>query len=117
LVDADAPVFAPVVAAGQVRPSGYRFSGEQIREALRAVSERLGRSPRTSEYQRERGAMLDEQHATGAPLRAIPSYNVINDRYPRWDDALVDAGLAPLGGRRTGHPAAPRAPLEQAHPR
>lgn len=100
LVDADAPARTPNLTAGQVRPSGYRFTTEQIRQSLRDVAERVGRPPRTSDYQRERAAMLAEAEVTGRP-RAIASYNVINDRYVCWDDALIDAGLEPLGGRGT----------------
>lgn len=100
LVDEQAPA-RPASSSGQVRPSGYRFSTEQIHAALRAVAERLGRAPRTSEYQRIRAELLDERDAEGRPVRAMPSYNVINNRYAIWDDALIDAGLEPLGGRNT----------------
>jgi hypothetical protein len=101
LVDAEAPARAPSPGPGQVRPSGYRFTREQIRAALREIAELVGRSPRTAEYHRERARLLQAQDASGRPVRALPSYNVINDRYETWDDALVDAGLEPLGGRGT----------------
>jgi hypothetical protein len=101
LVDGDAPAHPPSGEAGQVRPSGYRFTTAQIHSALVEVAQRIGRAPRTSEYQRERAAMLEQRDASGRPVRAMPSYNVINARYAIWDDALIDAGLQALGGRGT----------------
>ena len=81
--------------------SSYFIEDVQIHAALREVAGRLGRSPRTAEYDRERLAIIAESDAAGAP-RTLPSRTVMYSRYPTWDDALVAAGLQPLGGRGTG---------------
>lgn len=91
----------PVQHTGAYRPAAYRFTPDQIREALREVAGRLERSPRSTEYTRERDILQREEERAGRPVIARPSYNVINRVYDTWDDALVDAGLEPLGGRAT----------------
>jgi hypothetical protein len=91
----------PVQHTGSYRPAAYRFTPEQLRAALREVADRLGHSPRSTEYTRMRDILQREEERAGRPVIARPSYNVYNRVYDSWDDALVDAGLTPLGGRAT----------------
>ncbi len=79
--------------------SGYRWADEQLTEALRTIASRLGRSPNTSEYPRERERLIAEQEDSGQPPRPFPSLPVILNRFQSWDAALVDAGLEPTNGR------------------
>jgi hypothetical protein len=88
-------------ASGTVRTtSGYGYTPDQLRGALREVAARLGRSPKSAEYAREREALLAEEQAAGKPARALPGYSTFHGRYLTWDDALVDAALEPVNGRR-----------------
>jgi hypothetical protein len=82
--------------------SGFGYTTDDLHRALRTVADRVGGSPRTAVYQRERGAILSEREASGEPPAPFPSLAPLFDRYECWDDALVDAGLEPLGGRATG---------------
>jgi hypothetical protein len=86
---------------GMLRGSAYRIGPEQIREDIGEVARRLGRAPRSQEYRYERTVIYDETKAQGHP-RALVSYGTIARKYRCWDDALVDAGVPPLGGRATG---------------
>jgi hypothetical protein len=43
--------------------------------------------------------MLDEDLDARRPLRALPSYGVIQARYATWDEALISAGLSASNGR------------------
>jgi hypothetical protein len=78
--------------------SGYGYSEDQYRGALREIAERLGHSPTTGEYTCEREKLLAEEHANGLPSRAFPSPASHQKRIARWD--LIDAGLEPVRGRR-----------------
>lgn len=69
---------------------------------------RLGRSPKVAEYRREREVLLREEHEAGQPPRAFPSHVLIQNRYPTWDEALKDAGLEPVDGRRNAVRTRPR---------
>lgn len=89
--------------ARQVRPrSGRGYSPEQISSDLREVAGRLGRSPKTGEYIREREKIFDEEAEAGLPPRPIASYQCIQGRFATWDHALVKAGLEPIRDPR-GH--------------
>jgi hypothetical protein len=83
-----------------LRRAEYRVSDEALRAGLREVAKRIGRSPRVAEYTRERTLIYEETAAAGTP-RALPGYATFNRRFRQWDDALVWAGLEPLGGRGT----------------
>ena len=80
--------------------SGFGYSEEQYRAALREIADRLGHSPTTGEYKHERENLLAEEHAKGLLPRAFPSLAALQKRIARWDENLVDAGLKPVDGRR-----------------
>jgi hypothetical protein len=103
------PLGATNAAAGNRFARGYAYTEETIGEALRAAAKRLGRSPRTTEYEHWRNERLRAQAAGDEPRRAIPSYGAINKMYASWDDALQAAGLERLGGSATrSNPRRPR---------
>lgn len=79
--------------------SGYGYSEEQLHGALREIAERLGHSPKTSEYKAARDELLADEMAEGKPPRAFPSLSMIQKNYEAWDDALRAAGLEPVDGR------------------
>jgi hypothetical protein len=79
--------------------TGYGWTEEQLGDALRTIAARLGRSPKTTEYAREREDLLAEREEAGEPPIAFPSMAVIQNRYRSWDAALVDAGLEPTNGK------------------
>jgi hypothetical protein len=81
------------------RRSAYAYTDEQILAAVRLVAERLGRSPSTSEYARERELLFQEDLDAGKPARAFPSLASLQKRVERWDDLLTQAGLEPRDGR------------------
>jgi hypothetical protein len=80
--------------------SGYGYSDEQLHGALREIADRLGHSPKTTEYKGARDELLADELAAGRPPRAFPSLSMLQKRYEAWDDALRDAGLDPTNGRR-----------------
>lgn len=82
-------------ANGRVIPSGYRYDDQDIIDALLMVARRLGRSPRPSEYERERQRIYAELLANGE-IRTLPTVDVIRKRYGFWNAALAKAGLAEL---------------------
>ena len=84
---------------GRVLPSRYRYSDEDILEALRAIAERLGRSPHPRHYERERLRLNNEAISTGE-MHTLPTPEVIRTRFRTWNAALVKAGLAPLADGR-----------------
>jgi hypothetical protein len=84
-----------------IRTAAYFIPIQSVLADIREVSEHIGRSPRTSEYTRERQRIYEETLAAGRP-RALASYPTIHRHFLEWDDALVAAGLEPLGGRATG---------------
>ena len=88
-------------ATTRVRLGQYFATEDVIIAALKEVAERIGHPPRTTEYKLERLKIIRESDTAGA-LRTLPGYETINRRYGKWDDALVAAGLEPLGGRATG---------------
>lgn len=105
------PAHAIVSSIG-LRRAEYRISDESLREGIRAVASRLGRSPRVEEYIRERRLIYEETRAQGQP-RTIASYGTLNRRFGgEWDSILAWAGLEPLGGRTTGrrNPNPPKGP-------
>jgi hypothetical protein len=81
------------------RRFGYCYTDEQLHGALREIADRPGRSPKTTEYKRERDALMAEELASGVSPRAFPSLSMIQKRYELWDDALRAAGLEPVDGR------------------
>jgi hypothetical protein len=83
-----------------LRLGKYSYDLEEIRQVLREMAARIGRPPRSTEYEPLRESLMVEAGAEDR-FRAVPSGTVVFGRYASWDDALVDAGLAPLGGRAT----------------
>jgi hypothetical protein len=79
--------------------SGYGYSEGQLKAALCEIASRLGRSPKRHEYNSERNRILVEEEVAGLPVRAIPSWTLLQGRYLTWDAALVAAGLEPTNGR------------------
>ena len=80
--------------------AGVRWAEEQLAEALRTIAERLGHSPNTGEFPRERERLIAEQEDSGKPVRPFPSLPSILTRFGSWDAALTAAGLDPTNGRR-----------------
>jgi hypothetical protein len=85
---------ARVAINGRALPSRYRYRDEDITRALLKVAERLGHSPRPSEYERER-ARIHDALALGE-VRPLPMVQVISRRYGCWNAALEKAGLNPV---------------------
>jgi hypothetical protein len=97
-----------VVSAAGVRRSEYRVSDESLKKGLREVADRLGRSPRVAEYERERTLIHQETLAQGRP-RSLASYGTLNRRFGgEWDSVLAWADLDALGGRGTRTHDGPR---------
>jgi hypothetical protein len=86
---------------GTIRPAKFRYDDEDMFAALREVAARLGHSPLTREYRRERDKIREESARAGA-LRTLPAWGVIRTRFGTWDEALTGAGLEPTNGRVTG---------------
>ena len=97
---------------GRVRSASYFISDEEIKSAILEVEETIGHTPRSTEYVRERDAVIRDSLKTGKP-RTLPSLNAIFRRFRSWDGALTAAGLEPLGGRTTskGRLNLPHGPL------
>ena len=76
--------------------TGYKE--EHVRDALRECARAIGRSPKMGEYQAWREDRFVEQRDEGMLPRAIPSSSLIQNRYPTWDDALVDETGSPRPG-------------------
>jgi hypothetical protein len=97
-----------VVSSLGLRRAEYRISDDSLREGVREIAARLGRSPRVEEYTRERRLLYEETLAEGNP-RTIASYGTLNRRFGGdWDSVLVWAGLKPLGGRGTSRYPRPK---------
>jgi hypothetical protein len=102
------------------RGGAYRNTDETMRDALREVADRLERSPTTTEYVAERELIKKESMDAGR-LRVIPSYQAIHRRFGGWTNALAEAGLEPVDGRRLrterpelqGRPSKRRIPNDQ----
>lgn len=93
-------------------PRVYTYTKSEMKAALTEVSarlqERIGdRSPRYSEYQGERLVVQEESIAAGCP-RALPNPYLISQTFGSWDEALIAAGLTPLGGSATKSNFRPR---------
>ena len=79
--------------------SGRAYTEAELIEAILLVRDRLGRVPRSSDYEREREAILEAELsglADDTPRRAMPSYGMLIGRYGSWDVALAAAGLEPF---------------------
>jgi hypothetical protein len=84
-----------------VRAGKYFQEDEDIRAALREVTELNGGTPpRTTRYPALREQIIKKSRAKGR-LRTIPALGTIVRRYGTYDQALIDAGLPPLGGRHS----------------
>lgn len=110
LLDAET---APPEIIGGLRTGSHRYSDEQLRDALREVAERLGRSPRPHEYSEMRQQLLGEEQAAGHVIHPRPNNNVFYRRFDSWDAALAFAELEPLRERDipTAKPQRQRGPL------
>jgi hypothetical protein len=99
------------------RAGAYRQTDEAMLESLREVADRIGHSPTTTEYAREREITRKESEDAGG-LRVLPSYGSINQRFGGWEAALAAAGLEPANGRQRererpkGRPSLRRIPDE-----
>lgn len=93
------------VAIRSVR--GYRWTDEQLAEALRETAEIVGGSPTVQVYIHVRTKRIDEAHRQGRSL-ALPSYSAFHSRFRCWDAALAAADLPTRGGR--GVASVPRRP-------
>lgn len=80
---------------------GHSVSTSDMLRAGKLVAARLGRSPRVEEYKTER-ELIQREAAERGELVLLPSYASIHRVHPTWDAFLLAAGLAPLGGSRTG---------------
>lgn len=102
----------PAATPGLIRSAAYFVPDEELQAALEEVAERLGRSPRVTEYVEQRQQIFEETSAAGQP-RALPSYNTFHRRHgdKTWDEILMHYGLDPLGGRHTGRRTGPKGPL------
>lgn len=106
VIDPDCEVPGAVSSSGVVRPSGFRYNDEQLRDALSCCAQTLGGSPSTTAYMRWRaqqlsGQLEDQQRAASdqRPLTAIPTMLTFWRRWRTWDEALKACGLDALGGR------------------
>lgn len=101
LADGDS---ATGIVAGKVG-RGYAYTDSELTAALVEVAKHTGsfpRGPRVTEFNQTRALILAEEKAAGKMLRAFPTYQSIHRRYTgSWDEALVAAGLEPLGGTAT----------------
>ena len=79
---------------GRALPLRYAYTAEDISNALQLVATRLKRSPRPSDYQKERLRLRAEREAEASD--PLPTVDVIRKRYGCWNAALEKAGLAPL---------------------
>ena len=94
---------------------GFRYSDEEIAEAIQRVGDRVARVPRLADYKRHREAIFGEDHAAGRDPQPLPCVAVILARYPGWDAALAATGLRPFQPPRTG-PLRSRASPDWHHP-
>lgn len=85
---------ARTTSVGAVRFGTHFISDEAIVTGLREVAERLGHSPQSVEYVRERTVIIEESRAAGQ-LRTIAAYATVLHRFGSWDAALAAAGLIP----------------------
>ena len=83
-----------------IRSAGaYRWAEDQLTEALQTIAGRLGHSPSTGEYPRERERLIVERQDSGAPDRPFPAMSSILTRFGSWNAALTAAGLEPISSR------------------
>jgi hypothetical protein len=89
-------------AIERVIPSTHEYNDSECADAIHEVRRHLGldRAPRVSEYTRGRRELQTSFAAQGV-LRALPTVETIRKGKKSWDEALVKAGLEPLGGKAT----------------
>jgi hypothetical protein len=87
---------------GRLLPLRYAYSEQDICSALQLIAKRLGRSPRASEYEKERQRARAEWRASGE-TEPLPTVDVIRKRYGYWNAALEKAGLTPLAHQNLPH--------------
>ena len=68
---------------GRVLPTLYAYSEDELKAAGREVAERLGCTPRESEYRRERTRILSESESAGQP-RTFPTASTLSKRFGPW---------------------------------
>jgi Homing endonuclease associated repeat len=77
---------------GRVLPTLHTYDEDELRAAVREVAESLGRSPRESEYARERRRILTECESAGL-TRTLPTVSTLSKRFGPWPNVLAAAGL------------------------
>lgn len=80
---------AAIVAAG-ADGHGYRYTERELYGAADEILQRLGPEavwPSTTEWPRERSAILAEEAAAGKPPRAIPGAGIVWNRFRSWPAA------------------------------
>jgi hypothetical protein len=87
---------------GRLLPLRYAYSEQDVCSALQLIAKRLGRSPRASEYEKERQRARAEWRASGE-TEPLPTVDVIRKRYGYWNAALEKAGLTPLAHQNLPH--------------
>jgi hypothetical protein len=92
VIDDDA---ARVGSDGRVLPLRYSYSEPEMKSALRCVAERIGRSPRPTDYVRERQRISEEAFAAGK-VHGLPSPEVLRKHFGSWNAALAAVELEPV---------------------
>lgn len=86
---------ARYAADGRLLPLRYRYTETDMRDALLEVAKKLGRSPRSGEYERERQRIY-QAVLRDKEIRPFPTAAVIRDHFGSWNAALDFADLAPV---------------------
>ncbi len=79
-------------STGDVRAGGkgYRYSDRELFQAAEEVIDRLGADcawPTSTQWPRQRLAILDEERDRELPPRAFPSASVVWQRFGSWEAA------------------------------
>jgi hypothetical protein len=94
---------------GRVLAVTYRYSDTELREAVRAVGQKLGRTPREADYREARQAVLgDATRGNRSDAVLLPSVSVLKRRWGPWPNVLAGVGLDPLAPFNPRLPRRPR---------